>query len=98
MSKKKNESKEAKEKNSREEGNLDVSATGGEELGSAGHPAAAETALPAKNFRLHPEIENFYRFIYENDLRCEALGIINQIQEEKRNRQKLKAPLKAKVH
>jgi hypothetical protein len=31
-----------------------------------------------KNFRHHPDIENFYRFLYENDLRKEALEILKQ--------------------
>ena len=30
-----------------------------------------------KNYLDHPDIENFYRFIYENDLRYEALEIID---------------------
>jgi hypothetical protein len=32
-----------------------------------------------KNFRHHPDIENFYRFVYENDLRYEALSIIDEL-------------------
>lgn len=32
-----------------------------------------------KNFRNHPDMENFFRFIYENDLRIEALEIIDGI-------------------
>ena len=31
-----------------------------------------------KNFRNHPDMENFYRFIYESDLRHEALQIVDQ--------------------
>ena len=40
-----------------------------------------ENALPAsaKKFRQSPEIEGFYRFIYENDLQVEALEILNKI-------------------
>lgn len=41
--------------------------------------AAGEVSLSFKNFRHHPEMENFYRFIYENDLRYEALAIIDQL-------------------
>ena len=42
--------------------------------------ATADTAAGSlKNFRHHPDIENFYRFIYENDLRYEALEIIDII-------------------
>lgn len=74
-----------------------------EELGnsSAGIPsnAAALAALGTgstdvsssfKNFRHHPDMENFYRFIYENDLRHEALTIIDQIIVEKQNRRMVK--------
>lgn len=41
--------------------------------------AGGEVSLSFKNFRHHPEMENFYRFIYENDLRYEALAIIDQV-------------------
>ena len=33
----------------------------------------------AKKFRKSPEIEGFYRFVYENDLQREAFQIISQI-------------------
>lgn len=38
-------------------------------------------SLPSsiKKFRQSPEIEGFYRFIYENDLQREALEILAQI-------------------
>lgn len=41
----------------------------------------AGEAMPStvKKFRQSPEIEGFYRFIYENDLRTEAYDILNQI-------------------
>lgn len=32
-----------------------------------------------KKFRQSPEIEGFYRFIYENDLQREAYDILDQI-------------------
>lgn len=32
-----------------------------------------------KKFRQSPEIEGFYRFIFENDLRTEAYDILDQI-------------------
>src|SRR5438105_1736641 len=38
-----------------------------------------EMSASFKNFRHHPDMENFYRFIYENDLRHEALAIIDEI-------------------
>ncbi len=43
----------------------------------------AEMSASFKNFRHHPDMENFYRFIYENDLRHEALGIIDELIAEK---------------
>ncbi len=32
-----------------------------------------------KKFRQSPEIEGFYRFLYENELRVEALEIIDKL-------------------
>lgn len=32
-----------------------------------------------KKFRQSPEMEGFYRFIYENDLRREALDILDRL-------------------
>ncbi|MES2964887.1 MAG: hypothetical protein V4760_13430 [Bdellovibrionota bacterium] len=32
-----------------------------------------------KKFRQSPEIEGFYRFIYENDLRAEAVEVLERI-------------------
>jgi hypothetical protein len=32
-----------------------------------------------KNFRSHPDIENFFRFIYENDLREESLMMLDEM-------------------
>ncbi|RYZ75562.1 MAG: hypothetical protein EOP05_07505 [Proteobacteria bacterium] len=32
-----------------------------------------------KKFRQSPEIEGFYRFIYENDLRTEAVEVLERI-------------------
>lgn len=42
-------------------------------------------AVPAslKKFRQSPEIEGFYRFIYENDLRTEAFEIIDNISQKR---------------
>ena len=41
----------------------------------------AGDSLPTstKKFRQSPEIEGFYRFIYENDLRQEAVGVLDRI-------------------
>jgi hypothetical protein len=52
-------------------------------------------SLPAsmKKFRQSPEIEGFYRFIFENDLQTEAHGILDAIIE----RRKAARPTKGKV-
>jgi hypothetical protein len=42
-------------------------------------PEEGAAPMTPKNFRNHPDMENFFRFIYENDLRLEALEIIDQI-------------------
>lgn len=54
--------------------------------------------LPAsvKKFRQSPEIEGFYRFIYENDLQREALVILERIIAERKEK-KAKGPVKAKA-
>jgi hypothetical protein len=52
---------------------------GGAEAGLASAAAAEVAAGSLKSFRHHPDLENFYRFIYENDLRYEALEIIDVI-------------------
>ena len=46
---------------------------------------AEAPAIPAslKKFRQSPEIEGFYRFIYENDLRTEAFEIIDDISQKR---------------
>ena len=46
---------------------------------------AEVSAIPAslKKFRQSPEIEGFYRFIYENDLRTEAFEIIDDISQKR---------------
>jgi len=36
-----------------------------------------------KRFRQSPEIEAFYRFVHENDLREEALEILDTLREER---------------
>ncbi|MCB0378549.1 MAG: hypothetical protein KDD33_08660 [Bdellovibrionales bacterium] len=42
-----------------------------------------DQGIPAsmKKFRQSPEIEGFYRFIFENDLRTEAFEIIDNISQ-----------------
>jgi hypothetical protein len=38
-----------------------------------------EVPSSLKKFRQSPEIEGFYRFLYENELRVEALEIIDKL-------------------
>ncbi len=53
-------------------------------------------AIPAslKKFRQSPEIEGFYRFIYENDLRTEAFEIIDNISQKRAAAKANKKPKK----
>jgi hypothetical protein len=43
-------------------------------------------SLPAsmKKFRQSPEIEGFYRFVFENDLQSEAFDILDEIVERRK--------------
>lgn len=80
-----------------------ASGGGGDAAANAAKAAAGpETSASFKNFRHHPDMENFYRFIYENDLRYEALAIVDEILVDKQNRKKMKAAgastQKAKAH
>ena len=79
-----------------------------EKTGAAGAGAASGLAMAAatadsaaagslKNFRHHPDIENFYRFIFENDLRYDALEIIDVIVSQRGTKQAVKVA-KAKAH
>ena len=57
----------------------------------------ASDSLPTsiKKFRQSPEIEGFYRFVYENDLQREAFEILEKI-VQRRKAAKVKAkPVKA---
>lgn len=50
-----------------------------------------EAAKTGKNFRNSPDIENFYRFVHENDLRREAkaaLELINTVLNPKKKRKR----------
>lgn len=70
----------------------------GESAGQNGNAAAlaaatgggTEMSASFKNFRHHPDMENFYRFIYENDLRHEALAIIDEIMIDKSQKRQIK--------
>jgi hypothetical protein len=50
-----------------------------------------EVSITFKNFRHHPDMENFYRFIYENDLRFEALDLITKRLGEGKSKEALVA-------
>jgi hypothetical protein len=62
-----------------------ASANGGNsnDAALAAASGSGEMSASFKNFRHHPDMENFYRFIYENDLRHEALQIIDKIMVDK---------------
>lgn len=49
-----------------------------------------------KKFRQSPEIEGFYRFVYENDLRTEAVEVLERILVRRREDAPAAAPKKAK--
>ncbi len=68
-----------------------TSAEGGNAAAIAAANGSTEMSASFKNFRHHPDMENFYRFIYENDLRHEALAIIDEIILQKQARRQLKA-------
>jgi hypothetical protein len=73
----------------------EVSESGGPGGGNAAALAAAanstgEMSASFKNFRHHPDMENFYRFIFENDLRIEALTILDEMMLEKHQRKLVK--------
>lgn len=56
-------------------------------IGQDGNIAfSASDSLPTsiKKFRQSPEIEGFYRFIYENDLQKEAFDILGQIMSRRK--------------
>ena len=38
-----------------------------------------------KKFRQSPEIEGFYRFVYENDLRAESVEVLDRIIQRRRD-------------
>ena len=76
-------------------------AAGGSGGGNAAALAAAggtEMSASFKNFRHHPDMENFYRFIYENDLRHEALAIIDDIIRDKQSKKVQGKPVKGASH
>ncbi len=50
-----------------------------------------------KKFRQSPEIEGFYRFIFENDLRQEAVGVLDRILLRRREEREAAGAPKAKA-
>ncbi len=73
-----------------EEATAAASTGGGNAAALAAANGSTEMSASFKNFRHHPDMENFYRFIYENDLRHEALAIIDEIMAEKLKRKLVK--------
>ena len=67
-----------------------ASSGGGNAAALAAVTGSTEMSASFKNFRHHPDMENFYRFIFENDLRLEALAIINDMMVERTNRKAVK--------
>jgi hypothetical protein len=72
-----------------------TASSGGNAAALAAATGAGEMSASFKNFRHHPDMENFYRFIYENDLRHEALAIIDDMFLQKAERRVVKV---AKAH
>jgi hypothetical protein len=86
---------EAEDAEEEEEVEHDGSQAGGNAAAiAAASGNTTEMSASFKNFRHHPDMENFYRFIYENDLRHEALAIIDEIMVEKQNRKQGGKPVK----
>jgi hypothetical protein len=91
-------SMEAAEEEEEEKDSAAARNTGASEAGLAIAAATAETSAGSlKNFRHHPDIENFYRFIYENDLRYEGLEIIDLMTAQRETIKAVRAA-KAKAH
>lgn len=74
-----------------EEQSAAASESGGGNAAALAAASGGTESASFKNFRHHPDMENFYRFIFENDLRHEALAIIDQIMIEKQVRKQVKA-------
>lgn len=73
-----------------EESARSSSNAGGNAAALAAATGTGEMSASFKNFRHHPDMENFYRFIFENDLRLEALGIIDEMLVQRANRKMTK--------
>lgn len=57
--------------------------------GTIDFKAGESIPTTAKKFRQSPEIEAFYRFIYENDLRMEALEVLTEIADQRKKAKEL---------
>lgn len=57
----------------------------------AGKAAIAAGGVP-KNFRQQADMEAFYRFVHENDLRDEALQILDQVRGQRALAKQAKRP------
>lgn len=71
---------------------------GGSAAALAAASGSSEMSASFKNFRHHPDMENFYRFIYDNDLRLEALKIIDILMTEKIARRAAGKPAGKSAH
>lgn len=67
------------------------------DIDQATYAGQTNTLRVSRNFRSLPDIENFYRFIYENDLRAQAFLILEKVHAYmQKNTKKPKRPSKAK--
>lgn len=57
----------------------------------AGKAAVVAGGVP-KNFRQQADMEAFYRFVHENDLREEALGILDKVRAQRALAKQAKRP------
>ncbi len=73
-----------------------ASSSGGGNAAALAAAGSGEMSASFKNFRHHPDMENFYRFIFENDLRHEALAILNQMVQQKQIEKASKKPASSK--
>ena len=81
---------EAEEAEESAEATAAAAGAGGNAAALAAAAGTTEMSASFKNFRHHPDMENFYRFIFENDLRHEALAILDEVLIEKQNRRLVK--------
>jgi hypothetical protein len=85
------QSDDLEEQEELESAQLAESSQGGSAAALAAASNPTEMSASFKNFRHHPDMENFYRFIYENDLRLEALAIVDEVILEKQQKRQIKA-------